>query len=133
MEKYLQDMTLQDFRDIKPFRPIGVFNAFTIVPTDEIHDSGYRCMKFVLDYHNEIVGCCGGYSDVVNLNGIGGYGRDWKTSLMTGKIDVIDWTMDCLTESGLIHVFTHKYDLELAEFIGSDFKVFIKRKERRKS
>ena len=130
MEKYLEDMTLQDFRDIKPFKPTGVFNAFTIVPTDEIHDSGYRCMKFVLDYHNEIVGCVGGYSDVVDLNGIGGYGKDWKTSTMTGKTDVIDWSMDCLTESGLIHVFTHKYDLELADFIGSDFQIFTKRKEK---
>ena len=123
-------MTLQDFRDIEIRRPTKKFNAFTIVPTEEIHDSGYRCMKFVLDYHGEIVGCVGGWSDVVDLNGIGGYGKDWNTTLMTGKTDIYDWVMDCLTESGLIHVFTHKWDLELDDFIGSDFQVFTKRKEK---
>ena len=99
MDKSLTEMTLQDFRDIEICRPTKKFNAFTIVPTEEIHDSGYRCMKFVLDYHGEIVGCVGGWSDVVDLNGIGGYGNDWNTTLMTGKTDIYDWVMDCLTES----------------------------------
>ena len=130
MDKSLTEMTLQDFRDIEICRPTKKFNAFTIVPTEEIHDSGYRCMKFVLDYHGEIVGCVGGWSDVVDLNGIGGYGNDWNTTLMTGKTDIYDWVMDCLTESGLIHVFTHKWDLELDDFIGSDFQVYAKRKEK---
>ena len=46
--KSLNKMTLKDFKELEYFEPKEYFNDIIIVPTDNVHDSGYRCMKFVL-------------------------------------------------------------------------------------
>lgn len=119
-------MTLDELLAVpysKTRREIGVFNGFIIVPTGELHDSGFGCMKFVLTKHSDIVGAVGGWCDVVHLNGIGGYGLDWQRSLKERRVPVIDWSIDLLPKSGCLRVFsTHR--LALDDFIGSDFIVY---------
>ncbi|MBO6254180.1 MAG: DNA cytosine methyltransferase [Bacteroidaceae bacterium] len=81
--KDLNDITLKEFQDMECFGQTETFNNVIIVPTDNIHDSGYRCMKFVLVRGREIVGCVGGYSDVVRPNGTGNMGL-YKIDLPDG-------------------------------------------------
>lgn len=111
--------TKEEFLNLEYKRPEGPFDGFVIVPTGELYDSCYMYMKFALTYHDEVVGCVGGTSDVINLNGIGGYGKN---------IDAIpkrqDWAIDCL-ENGLIRVFSSTYELELPVYVLSIFEVYI--------
>ena len=98
------------------------FNGFVIIPTEEMHDSGYMCMKFALQYNGNIVGCVGGCSDVINLNGIGGYGLNFDEAIKTRKVPVVNWSIDCLA-NGLIRVFCDK-NLVLKGYILSTFEIF---------
>lgn len=119
--------TKEEFEKLEYKRPTDKFNGFVVIPTGEIHDSGYGCMKFALTNHEEVVGCVGGGSDVINLNGIGGYGKyndDYQTKVNT-KGSIIDWSIDCLP-CGFLRVFTSKFELELPYYVLSSFEIFIK-------
>ena len=96
-----------------------------IVPMEEIHDSGYRCMKFILQYRDEIVGCVSGWSDVIHPNGIGNKGKDWLTGWDSedGRVPYIGLHMDCLPGSNCIRLMM-RGAFKVADFIGSDFQFF---------
>ena len=87
------------------------FRNIIIIPTDEMHDSGFRCMKYILlDWNDggyEVVGVVGGYSDVLHL---------WK-----GRADI-----DCLP-CGYLRVMLSG-TATVPYFIGSDF--FVERGEK---
>lgn len=122
------DSTKEEFEKLEYKRPTGKIDGFVIIPTGELHDSGYGCMKFALTYHDEVVGCVGGGSDVIHLNGICGYGKydyEYQTRVRTRKGPIIDWRIDCLP-CGLLRVFTMKFELELPDCVCSDFEAFIK-------
>lgn len=123
----IKSMTLEELLAVpynKTLGEIGPFKGFIIVPTGELHDSGFGCMKFVLTLHDDIVGAVGGWCDVVHLNGIGGYGLDWQKSLTNRNVPVIDWSIDLLPKSGCLRVFSgHKLVLRDG-FICSDFEVY---------
>lgn len=113
--------TLKKLDHIKPEEP---FNGFILIPTGETHDSGYVCMKFILLNHDKVVGCVGGFSDVVNLNGIGGYGgygNRFDEALKSRKTPVIDWRIDLLP-NGLFRVYT-SHKLKIEGMVLSDFEV----------
>lgn len=116
----------EEFENLDYFAPTGEFNGIIIIPTNEMHESGYMCMKFALMDHWEVVGCVGGSSDVIHLNGIGGYGKyeNFKEALKTGLAKRVDWSIDCLP-NGLIRLFCSK-KLELDEIICSDFNLYVK-------
>lgn len=118
--------TREEFENLDYFAPTGEFNGIVIIPTNEMHESGYMCMKFALMDHLEVVGCVGGGSDVIHLNGIGGYGKyeNFKEVLKTGLTKRVDWSIDCLP-NGLIRLFCSK-KLELDEIICSDFNLYVK-------
>lgn len=106
--------TKEDFENLDYFGPTDEFNGIVIIPTNELHDSGFGCMRFALTNHEEVVGCVGGYSDVIHLNGIGGFGRfeDFNETLKTGRAKRIDWSIDCLP-NGLIRLFcSYKLDTD---------------------
>lgn len=115
------DSTREEFENLDYFKP-----------TDELHDSGFRRMKFALVNGTEVVGCVGGGSDIMHLNGIGGYGKydkDFDGALKTNKTRKIAWAIDCLP-NGLIRLFcSHKLDID--EFICSDFNLYVCEIERR--
>lgn len=118
--------TREEFENLECFAPTGEFNGIVIIPTNEMHESGYMCMKFALMDHWEVVGCVGGGSDVIHLNGIGGYGKlgpKWN-ALKTGLMKRVDWSIDCLP-NGLIRLFCSD-KLELDDIICSDFNLYVK-------
>ena len=134
--KDVNDLTYEELKAIDYIKPLPNERVYgiVIVPLDEIHDSGYRCMKFILiGKGGVILGAVGGCSDVIHINGIGGYG-DYQTcqeSIKTGKIDVAAWSIDCLPESGCLRLFNCHGSMKLDDFIGSDFEVYAVKKEKK--
>lgn len=100
------------------------FNSVIIVPLDgELHESGFRRMKFIyLKRDGEIVGVGGGPSDVLHLEGIGGYGQDWETSIEERKTSISAWSIDCLP-NGCLRLFSRK-PLMAPENTLSDAEIF---------
>ena len=87
----ITEMTKADFAAVPKLKlwsdwdklaPTGklLFHSFVIIPVErdgeiDLHDSGWGCMEFCLVNNDlEPIGKVGGGSDVVNLDGIGGYG-----------------------------------------------------------
>lgn len=108
----IMKMTREDFQKV-PFRnsfdsKLPPFESLVIIPTDEQHDSGWQCMEFVgVDENMEPVVRMSGCSDVINIDGIGGYGK-WD---MDGKLPrsrpIQAWSIDCLPKSGYLRLFCH--------------------------
>lgn len=117
----LNDMTKKQFKEMKYFKPTSPFTDIIVVPTDDIHESGYRCMKFVLwnAIKGEISGVVGGASDVIHFNGIGGYGKS-----VYAEPKRVAYTIDCLKKSGYLRIMTRHY-LEIDYFIYSDFSFYV--------
>lgn len=105
--KSLNEMTLKDFKELEYFEPKEYFNDIIIVPTSNVHESGYRCMKFVLwnSRKGKIVGVVGGGSDVIHPNG---YSNPMILSF------------DCLRKSKLLRIMTQQ-NCVIDDFIGSTF------------
>ena len=106
------EMTREDFQKV-PFRKsfcseLPPFESLVIIPTDREHDSGYACMEFVgVNKDWEPVVRMSGCSDVVHIDGIGGYGQLWRQGkfplALTRPIQA--WSIDCLPKSGYLRIF----------------------------
>ena len=134
--KDINDYTLQELREIKTFGENEEFSAFVMVPMEELHDSGYRCMKFILERDREIVGAVSGWSDVVHINGIGSYGAygdDFKSALKSQMVPRVGMSMDCLPKSGCLRFMCNDRDkiMKAENFIGSDFIFYFKKREKK--
>ena len=101
------------------------FNCVIIVPLEgDLHESGFRRMKFVyLARDGEIIGVGGGSSDVLHLDGIGGYGQDWSAGLAQQNVPVSGWSIDCLP-NGCLRLFARK-PLTAPEYSLSDAEIFV--------
>lgn len=125
MFKNINEMTKKEFLEIANFIPKEPFNSIIIVPTNYTHDSGYQCMKYIFTGTNQkIVGALGGGSDVIHINGIGGYGKnpDYKKRIVMAH----DLRIDCLPKSKCVRLFSDE-ELELDSFFcGSDFIFYFK-------
>ena len=90
-----------------------IFDSMVIMPgkANDLHDSGYRCMDFVAVVKGEAICLLSGGSDVINLDGIGGYGKDWltKNEGVPNMVPIAGWSIDCLPKSGLLRIFCNKY------------------------
>ena len=122
-------MTKKDLLALEPFLPEEQFNGVVIVNTGRKHESGYMCMRFVLVNGTKIVGCVGNYSDVVELNGIGGYGLNWRETMKTDKVDRVAWSIDMLP-NGCCRLFSRNSGyLSFPELMLSSFEIFFNREE----
>ena len=124
----------EEFEKSEFSKPSGEFNGCVIIPTGYKHDSGFNCMKFALTSHNDVVGCVGGGSDVINLNGIGGYGKydeHYIERIQTQKVDIVDWSIDCLP-NGLIRIFSSK-PLSIDDIICSNFQLYANEQKKQNS
>lgn len=127
----VKDMTREDFENV-PRRPnfmsyVKPFRSLVLIPTDVEHDSGYMCMDFVsVDDHDEPIERLSGCSDVLHINGIGGYGR-WKGFDASLLIKPISWSIDCLKTSGYLRLFCGK-TLTCGDALSS-FEVFAEEKD----
>ena len=76
-----------------------------IIPLDYAHDSGWMCMDFVaVNEDDEPVCRLSGCSDVLNLDGIGGYGN-WRGGEVPRYIETKGWSIDCLP-CGYLRLFS---------------------------
>jgi hypothetical protein len=81
-------------------------HSIVILPTEEIHDSNFRCMDFVAIKDGEPLCRLSGCSDVIHIDGIGGYGKwRWKGGFPE-SIPPKGWSIDCLKVSGLLRIFS---------------------------
>lgn len=105
VKRTLGELTREEFLSV-PHRenwaePVKC-NSLVIIGMEEKHDSGYRCIRAVACMDNEPICAVTAYSDVINIEGIGGFGRN------TGHRDKIfpaGFSIDCLPESGLFRIF----------------------------
>lgn len=106
----IQEMTRKQF-EVVPHRKTWdervTCNSIVILPTRRKHESGYRVMDFVAVQNGEPICLLSGSSDILHIDGIGGWGQ-WS-----GKIpDLIKtggWSIDCLPKSGLLQMWSSRY------------------------
>ena len=103
-------MTKEDFEKVQDrqgwSRDIGEFNSLVIIPQDYAHDSGWMCMDFVaVDINSEPICKLSGCSDVLSLDGVGGYGN-YGTGKTTIYVKPKGWSIDCLP-CGYLRVFAN--------------------------
>lgn len=120
MSKNPNEYTLKEFQEMEEFKPEKPFRWVIIVPMDDVHDSGYRCMKFIVGDGHDIYGAIYTGSDVVDPNGIGNFGKDWGRTTPRGMVPYIGLSLDCLVGSNCVRIMMAK-PCELDSFIGSNF------------
>lgn len=108
------------------------FRSFVIIPVENedgalnLHESGFGCMEFCLvNNDSEPIGKVGGSSDIINLDGIGGYGADWIERFQGTPrlIPVHGWTIDLLP-CGYLNVWSRQTLFIRSLCIYSDMEVF---------
>lgn len=110
--KDLTKWTRKEFEEL-PLRQfgedIGPFTSLIILPQRRLHDSGYRIMSFVAVKHGVPICRLGMCSDVLHMDGIGGYHKKIPIEIPAG------WTVDCLPTSGLLRLFcSHNITADIA-------------------
>jgi hypothetical protein len=110
-------MTVEQLRAVpsrKWNEDVPGIRAIVILPgggdESDLHNSGYRCMDFVAANHEDEPICrLSGCSDVVHIEGIGGFGKDWlkRHGTVPRSVTPRDWSIDCLPTSGCLRLFTH--------------------------
>jgi hypothetical protein len=76
------------------------FSSMVLLPTSNVHDSGYGIIKVIyVDEEDHPICKTGGCSDVINLNGIGGLSLRNKEHLKSA------WCIDLLPKSGLFRIW----------------------------
>ncbi len=124
----IMKMKKKDFESL-PHRSwdedIGKFNQLIIVPQNYKHDSGYMCMDFIAVRDNEPICWLAGGSDVIHIDGIGGYGK-WIGGELPRHIIPKGWKIDCLP-CGYLRLFANYHYLTCGVAL-SDFEVWAERR-----
>lgn len=103
------------------------FTDLVIIPTDDFHESGYRCMKFCAVNNGKPIAMLGGISDVMHLDGIGGHGMGNYGVSTTSAIKA--WNMDCLP-CGYLHMWCSGYNFSATGGL-SDFELFTEKRRKK--
>lgn len=139
----VSDMTKEDFAKVRHIDTASEwdkiakddklsFYSFVILPVENeqgtltLHDSGYGCMEFCLvDKDQEPIGRIGGGSDVINLDGIGGYGHSWfeRNAGLPSTIPVRGWSIDLLP-CGYLRLWARQPLFTIDRFVCSTFEVY---------
>lgn len=90
---------IDDLPNIKIWEDETLYNSVVIVPNEEIHDSGFRCMTYVFCKGDEVVGKVQCGSDVLML--------DWGSFIDPKEQENTNrgWSIDC-TPNGFIRIFS---------------------------
>lgn len=130
-KKDIMKMSKSELVEMEYFEPTETFDSVVIVPMKENHDSDFSCMKFILLKRFNIVGVVGGGSDVIHINGIGGYGNWHKKELdFSSSPKGYSWSIDCLPKSKCVRLFiTGGKELETDNMVLSDFNVYVKEED----
>lgn len=120
----IMEMKKKDF-EVLPHRgwneDIGEFDALVIVPQKHKHDSGFMCMDFVAVRKRHPICFLSGCSDVIHIDGIGGYGKwDGKGVSAPSLVLPKPWSIDCLP-CGYLRLFvnTNHFTLTCSEALSS--------------
>ena len=105
-----------------------VCDCLVVIPGDgrKLHDSGYRCMDFVgIDRENDSMCLLSGCSDVIHIEGIGGFGADWRlgNSELPTTVPPVAWSVDCLAKTGFLRFFIHNHKIKCGPALSS-FEIF---------
>lgn len=128
--KAVNDMTkkeiLREVKNKKVELPL-IFKALIIIPTENIHDSDFRCMKFVAvsDEGYPLILLESNF-DVIHINGIGGLGHNYKEKPieLQNTIFALGWQIDCLKKSKLLQLFLMHGNLIVGNAVSSSFEIY---------
>ena len=132
----VMEMKKKDFRKVPLMRkgPFPEFDALVIIPKtkDEPHESGYLCMEFCLVKNSEPIARIGGYSDVIDIDGIGGRGKqidgtDWVN--LPSMVRPKNWRIDCLP-CGYLQLWNWEMLFLEDEYVLSTLEIFSKPKRK---
>lgn len=128
-EMNIMTMKKADFQKV-PLREswncvLPAFDSLVIIPERKFHDSGFRCITFVGCKGTEPVFKTSGCSDVLHIDGIGGYGKQDWTKNIPSLVLPKGWAMDCLP-CGYLRLFCHSHALNAGNDLSS-FDVFAER------
>jgi hypothetical protein len=107
----INDMKRKDFEALphRNWQDEMDCDSVVIIPghITDMHDSGYRAMDFAAVVDGEAICLLSGCSDVVHIDGIGGFGYDWlhKYRTVPPLIPPSGWSIDCLPKSGFLRLF----------------------------
>ena len=112
MKKRLSEWTKKEFMEL-PIndwnKDIGDFTSLVIIPTNKIHDSGFMCMDFVAVKGEDPICRLSGCSDVIHINGVGGFGLNLAAlQNIPHSLPPVGWSIDCLKKSKLLRLFCEK-------------------------
>lgn len=85
---------------------IGEVDSVVIIPTGRKHDSGYMCLDFAACKDGEALCLLSGCSDVIHIDGIGGYGP--RNGYVPNAITPKGWSIDCLP-CGYLNLWCNHY------------------------
>ena len=118
-------MKKEDFEKV-PFRNaetnLDDFYSAVIIPTEDMHDSGFRCMDFVaVNSSQEPICRLSGCSDILAIDGTGGYGLN---GMLSDKVDNKAWEIDCLP-CGYLRIYPRTgYKLQADSIPVSSFSIY---------
>jgi len=102
------------------------FKEPEVYEIDGLHGSGFRLMDFVAVEDGHPICRLSGCSDVLHLDGIGGFGYNWIAKGDVPKlIPPKGWRIDCLPKSGLLRIWpsSQKYKKLIAGAALSSFEI----------
>jgi len=133
----INKMTRKQF-DKLPFRknwqePVE-FASMVILPLRTRHGSGYRALDFVaINNKGQPICRLSGCSDVIHVDGIGGFGNNWLKQYGTvpKAVPATGWSVDCLATSGLLRMWPNSYHMTCGGSLSS-FEIYALEKEAEK-
>lgn len=124
----VQQMKKKDFENIPNYTELinkpKTFTGLVIIPNRQLHDSGWATMQYVLCDDCKPICKIDNGSDVIHLDGIGGYGDWFGKGNVPSTISPKGWSIDCLP-CGYVRIFARD-DLHIACSWGSDLEVYCK-------
>lgn len=121
----IEDLKKEDFENL-PHRKWDeeiICDSIVIIPMDYVHDSGFLCMDVIAIIDEKPVFRCSGCSDVIHIDGIGGYGLSIYDSVECMKRiksrmkPVTAWSIDFLP-CGYMRLF-HSGKIKIAPALSS--------------
>jgi len=125
----INNMTRKEFEALphREWNEHVEFQSLIILPgrAKDKHDSGYRCMDFVAVTKGGPQCLLSGCSDVVHIDGIGGYGNNWllKYGTVPKNIPPSGWSIDCLPKSGLLRMWPNSNKMTCGSALSS-FEIY---------
>lgn len=135
--KDIEDMTRLEFHVVPTRAEIAsnlgsdtilesfICHSIVFLPTRREHDSGFYIIEMIaVDRNNKPVCRIAGSTDVVHLDGIGGYGisiRQQPPTLENPSPNThpSGWTFDCLKKSGLLRMWSFSGVIKIGPALSS--------------